>query len=224
MTTGELDFYRDAVRSYRQPIHRVLALGASKDHRMGPHQLFDRAVRYVVVDAQPGPLGTWVGPPHQYARGGWDGGLFDVLVAVGWLERDPEWTSSLHSCCQLVAPGGLVLLSSAILPGPVVPVLDRAAVHGRAQVHPGPWLDKQSGLTALYHGLRQGPRECLGATGYPVEYGTERSTSHDADADGVVRLARVQPPGHPEAVGRGPSTRAAAEQALILLGLRKLLG
>lgn len=224
MAPDELDFYRQAVRGYRQPIHRVLMLGADKTPRAGLHQLFDRAVRLVVLDTQAGAPGAWVGPPHGYARGGWDGGLFDVLVGARWLERDSEWARSLASCAQLVRPGGLVLLTSAILPGPVVPVLDGAAVHGRTQVHAGPWLSRDDGLTALYHGMRQGPQQCLGATGYPVEAGKEHSSSHDADADGVVRLVRVRPPGQAEVVGRGSSTAQAAEQALVLLGLRKLLG
>ncbi len=225
-----MNFCRQVVETYSGPMKRVLDVGAFDMN--GSTRVLFRNVVYVGVDIHAGPGVDWVGKAHEYASEGWDGALFDVLVSTQALEHDPFWRETLTSCCQLVRPGGLILLTCASgnsnpharhlwpsgyygnrIPSDFLPVLARVAVKATARV-------ERSGLDLQVRGVRQGALECLDATGHEYDLhidegpeGPTRVLTVDLDIDGKAPI-----------VAKGPTVDVAAYQALRLLGAARALG
>lgn len=214
-----LQFFQAGLKNYQRPIHRVLILGPAPIR--GPlRQLFDRGTIIEAIAEGAWAGAQWVGPPWEYAHQGWDGGLFDALLSAEWLAGN-EWDRTIKSCTQLIRPGGKILIaadSNQLIGGPaLIDALAAAGARGDGKTGKAPDL--------RFNGFRSSARDCLRSTNYPFFDDMEQhSTSHDADPNGIVRIIRVQPPHHPVIVGRGPNMLAACEQALVGLGLKKLLG
>lgn len=227
-------FCKNHIRRYEGTIRRVLDAG-SFDMNGSTRVLFDRHVKYVGIDIHEGKGVDWVGMAHEYAAKGWDGVLFDALISTECLEHDPHWEKTIRSCCQLVRPGGLVIMTCAsdpraphalelwpdgyyrnLEPSDVLPVFRSVAVRGNARKVRG-------GEDLQFEGRREDALECLDATGLEYELREEKNSGHLADADGIVRIISLETGGE-RISGRGPSATAAADQVYFKLASMKLLG
>jgi len=227
-------FCKNQIQAYPDSIRRVLDVG-SFDMNGSTRGLFPRGAEYIGIDIHEGKGVDWVGPAHEYAGKGWDGRLFDAMISTECLEHDPHWAQTIRSCCQLVRPGGLILMTCASNPRPphalhlwpdgyyrnlepddVLPAFRDAAVRGNARKVRG-------GEDLQFSGIREGALECMDATGFDYELRDEVSTGHMANADGRVWVLSLVV-GEKKIVGRGPSASAAADQAIFALALGKHLG
>lgn len=91
---------------------RVLECG-SYDVNGSARSLFEDC-EYVGLDWRPGPGVDVVGLVHEYEPER----LYDVVVSTEMLEHDPHWKLSLARMCQVLRPGGALLLTWA---GPARP-------------------------------------------------------------------------------------------------------
>lgn len=221
-----MQFCRVVVQQYRDPMRRVLDVG-SFNMNGTTRGLFPSDATYVGIDVHAGPGVDWVGPAHEFPATGWDGRFFDVMVSTECLEHDRHWAQTLRACSQVVRPGGLVVLTCAtgrraphaleIWPDgyyrnlgaeEVLGALRGGAVSATAQVVRGQ-MDLQ------VWGTRDGPLECLDATGYDYDM-------QQVEED-VCTLRLLKPIGDndPSFVARTWSD--AAEEALVWLAARRLL-
>lgn len=100
------EFVRDTNPSrWRGP---VIELG-SYDMNGSIRSLFD-GCEYVGVDVRPGPGVDVVSQSHDVALR--EGG-YAVVASTEMLEHDPKWRESIHRMLELVAPGGLVVITCA---------------------------------------------------------------------------------------------------------------
>lgn len=227
-----MDFCQQAIRAYAGPVHRVLDVGAV-DMNGSTRVLFPPGVEYVGIDVHDGPGVDWTGPAHEYPARGWDGRLFDALVSTECLEHDRFWHLTMRACCQLVRPGGLVVMTCAtdlrlphytecwpdgyyrnLYERDLRPVFEGAAVSGRFRV--------ERGNEDLYFaGLRGDPVACLDATGLPY-----RVELAGQARDVIVTLpeAFARQAGAPEIRSAWPTFSGAAAATLDALARARCLG
>lgn len=86
---------------------RVLECG-SYDINGSARSLFEDC-EYVGLDWRPGPGVDIVGLVHEYEPDA----LFDVVISTEMLEHDPFWELSVARMCQVLRPGGALLLTWA---------------------------------------------------------------------------------------------------------------
>lgn len=67
---------------------------------------------YTGVDIHEGPGVDVVALAHEYT----DDLPYDVIVSTEMLEHDPHWRLSIHNMCQLLRPGGALILTCATTP------------------------------------------------------------------------------------------------------------
>jgi len=126
---------------------RVLECG-SYDINGSARPLFEDC-EYVGLDWRPGPGVDVVALVHGYAPDA----PFDVALSTEMLEHDPYWAASVRRMCELLRPGGALLLTWASPSRPAHEV-ETAPVEGYyCGLHP---LDVQDVVAPFFGAVRAG--------------------------------------------------------------------